>query len=325
MKKHIFFFISIVLLIIATMVGCKKITDITLPLDLYLAVGKTATLTVTITPENASNQAVSWSSSDSNIAIVDDGIVTGIAAGRAVITATSKEGNHTTKCFVTVLQPIEPEMVWVKGGTFTMGCSDDECRPAELPNHEVTVSSFNIGKYTVTQKEWKSVMENLPTLYFTGDDIPISNITFESIQIFITRLNAVTGKNYRLSTEAEWEYATRGGNKSKGFKYSGSDDVDLVAWYSGNSGSIVHPVGKKQPNELGIYDMSGNICEYCSDWVAVYTNDPQTNPTGPSEGTYHVLRDGGFTADAQFVRVSIRGYTKANKMEGLGFRLVHPE
>ena len=325
MKKHIFFLISMALLIIAAMIGCKKITDITLQSELFLAVGKTATLTVTITPENASNQALSWKTSNSSVATVEGGVVTGVAIGRATITVTTEDGNYSAKCFVTVLQPIEPEMVLVERGTFTMGCSDDECRSNELPNHEVALSSFNIGKYTVTQKEWKSVMDDLPSLYFVGDDIPISNITFESMQVFITRLNAVTGKNYRLPTEAEWEYAARGGNKSEGFKYSGSDDVDLVAWYDGNSGNIVHPVGKKQPNELGIYDMSGNVFEFCSDWLGNYTNEPQTNPTGPSEGTYRVPRGGVCYADALSARVSTRGYLTSDRREGRGFRLVHPE
>ena len=205
----------------------------------------------------------------------------------------------------------KPEMVYVEGGTFIMGCSDDDCQDErELPAHKVTLGDFYISKYTVTQKEWEIVMNNNPSL-FKGNDIPVHRISWDDAQLYIAKLNAATGKQYRLPTEAEWEYAARGGNKSRGYKYSGSNNPDEVAWYDANSytyGSpLSHPVGKKMPNELGIYDMSGNIGEFCSDWYDVYTNDPVTNPTGAVNGTYRVIRGGSFNLSAIRCKVSARG------------------
>ena len=309
---------------IAAIAGCKKVTDVTLQSELFLVVGKTAELAVTIIPNNAHNQSVSWKTSNSDVATVEDGIVTGISVGRAIITVITEDGNRSATCLVTVFQPIEPEMIWVEGGTFTMGCSDDECLEGELPNHEVTLSSFNIAKYTITQKEWASIMFDNPCQIYINTDIPVSNVTFETIKVFITRLNAVTGKNYRLPTEAEWEFAARGGMKSEGFKYSGSNDINEVAWYAGNARNCIHSVGLKQSNELGIYDMSGNVLEFCSDWYGNYTNETQINPTGPSVGDHHIIRGGGSFYEAQYARVSSRMYAKIDKWEGLGFRLVHP-
>ena len=207
----------------------------------------------------------------------------------------------------------EPEMVYVEPGTFTMGCTDGDCGTSvETPVHQVTLTKgYYIGKYPITQTQWKAVMGDNPS-YHKGDDQPVEAVSWEKIQAFIEKLNKMTGKKYRLPTEAEWEFAARGGNQSKGYKYSGSDNIDDVAWYGafagGNSGNAPHSVGLKQPNELGIYDMSGNIWEYCSDWLGVYSDEAQTDPQGPAVGSYRVLRGGGFTNSAQQCRVAYRNH-----------------
>jgi formylglycine-generating enzyme required for sulfatase activity len=204
----------------------------------------------------------------------------------------------------------EPEMVFVEPGTFTMGCADDECIGNELPTHQVTLTKgYYIGKYVVTQAQWKTVMGNNPSC-FQGDNLPVEQVSWDDVQTFIAKLNQMTGKNYRLPTEAEWEYAGRGGSQSAHYKYSGSNNINDVAWYGaysgGNSGESTHPVGIKQPNEFGIYDMSGNVWEYCSDWYGVYSDETQTNPQGPAVGSNRVLRGGCFARSAQHCRVAYR-------------------
>ena len=216
------------------------------------------------------------------------------------------------------------ELVYVKGGTFTMGDS-----PLD-PEHDVTLSDFKIGKYEITQKQWKVVMCNNPSLYDKGDNYPVKNVSWDDVQQFITKLNELTKKNYRLPTEAEWEYAARGGSKSKGYIYSGSNNIDDVAWYDGNSSgkskcTRVRPVGTKQPNELGIYDMSGNVVEWCNDLYGDYSKDSQDNPTGPSSGYARVLRGGCWCDDADSCRVACRERTyPSNNDFPVGFRVVLP-
>ncbi len=205
----------------------------------------------------------------------------------------------------------EAEMVFVQGGTFTMGKNKDVFdtvfdsifslfNPVEerwLDNsekpHQVTVNSFYIGKYPITQAQWKAIMGNNPA-YFKGDNLPIEYISWNDTQEYINKLNRLTGKNYRLPTEAEWEYAARGGIKSRGYRYSGSNYLNEIAWYRDNSNDSPHPVGTKLPNELGIYDMSGNINEWCNDLYDefYYYSSPQNNPKGPSSGWGRVFRGG---------------------------------
>jgi formylglycine-generating enzyme required for sulfatase activity len=207
-----------------------------------------------------------------------------------------------------------------------MGCTDGDCNEdgREVPMHQVTLSSYKIAKYPVTQQQWEVVMGNNPS-NFKGSNLPIEMVSWYDIQVFITELNTLTGKNYRLPTEAEWEYAARGGNKSKGYKYSGSNDINAVAWYNSNSENTTHPVGTKAPNELEIYDMSGNLMEWCSDWFGVYTETAQTNPTGPATGYDRIVRGGDFYQSAYYCRVSMRRYTlPVNKGGNIGFRLVLP-
>ena len=216
------------------------------------------------------------------------------------------------------------EMVKVEGGTFTMGATSEQGSDAdsdEKPAHSVTLSDYYIGKYEVTQAQWKAVMGNNPS-YFKGDNLPVEEVSWDDCQTFVTKLNQLTGKKFRLQTEAEWEYAARGGNKSKGYKYSGSNDIGRVAWYSDNSGSTTHPVGTKQANELGLYDMSGNVWEWCQDWYGNYSSLSQTNPTGPTSGSFRVLRGGGWNYGATSCRVSYRAYySPTYGYYYIGFRL----
>jgi len=310
------------LLILAT--ACKKeVSGVILdPSDLIIGVGNTATLTVTFMPHNATNTKVSWESSDPNVATVDNGKITGKAVGRVNITVITQDGGRTAKCWVTVIQPIEPEeMIWVEGGTFIMGCTEeqgDDCFSDEKPIHQVTLSGFYISKYPVTQKEWVLAMGTNSSLYI-GDEFPFDYTTWEHTQKYIAQLNAYTGKNYRLPTEAEWEYAARGGNKSEGYKYSGSNNFDDVAWHVGNAGFYgTRPVGKKLPNELGIYDMSGNVWEWCSDWYGEYPNDSQANPIST-----RVIRGGSWSISPLYSRVSSRmSWAPETIVAGGGFRLV---
>jgi formylglycine-generating enzyme required for sulfatase activity len=218
----------------------------------------------------------------------------------------------------------EPEMVFVEGGTFQMGSSSGESD--EQPVHSVTLSSFNIGKYEVTQAQWKAVMGSNPSSFSGCDNCPVENVSWNDVQEFVRKLNAQTGKNYRLPTEAEWEYAARGGKQSRGYTYSGSNDVGSVAWYSGNSGGKTHAVGGKQANELGIYDMSGNVWEWCSDRYGYYSSYNETNPTGASSGQSRVLRGGSWYIFADFCRTAIRFWINPDYRDSRGgFRLVLPE
>ena len=218
------------------------------------------------------------------------------------------------------------DMVFVEGGTFTMGATSEQGSEAddeEKPTHSVTLSDFYIGKYEVTQAQWKSIMGSNPSKW-KGDNLPVESVSWNDIQEFIQKLNQKTGKKYRLPTEAEWEYAARGGAKSQGYKYSGSNHLDSVAWYWDNSGNKTHPVGQKVPNELGIYDMSGNVYESCQDRYDDYSSASQTNPTGPSSGSYRVLRGGSWNNYAEGCRVSSRTCnTPSSGGSYNGFRLAH--
>jgi formylglycine-generating enzyme required for sulfatase activity len=220
------------------------------------------------------------------------------------------------------VHPVEPELVEVKGRTFRMGCRDYDGFPWEYPVHKVTVTNFKIAKYEVTQKQWLSIMGSNPS-HFKGDDLPVENVTWLEVQEFISKLNELTGKNYRLPTEKEWEYAARGGKKSKNYKYSGSNKLNEVAWYAGNNDGTTHPVGTKKSNELGIYDMSGNVAEWCSDVYENYFGSTIDEPE--QEHIFRVLRGAKWDSEAQFCRISFRGRTPQEfRNTGLGFRLVLP-
>ena len=231
-----------------------------------------------------------------------------------------------SKDFTETIKGLNLQMVYVEGRTFTMGATPEQgsyVDDDEKPAHKVTLSSYYIGKYEVTQAQWRAIMGKNPSR-FTGDNNPVEIVTWYEAQEFCKKLSQLTGKKYRLPTEAEWEYAARGGKKSKGYKYSGSNTIGDVAWYYENSGSKTHPVGQKQPNELGIYDMSGNVKEWCSDWYSssYYSSSPQTNPTGPTNGTYRELRGGAWGAISSACRVADRTNLPIHSGSDIGLRVV---
>ena len=210
-------------------------------------------------------------------------------------------------------------MVYVSGGTFIMGGDESS---DQTPTHSVTLSSYYICKYEVTQALWRAVMGSNPSK-FKGDNLPVEQVSWNDCQTFINRLNNYTGRNFRLPTEAEWEFAARGGNYSRHYKYSGSNYISDVAWYCDNSGNRTHPVGTKQANELGLYDMSGNVWEWCSDWYGSYSSYSQSNPTGATSGFGRVERGGNWCGLARYCCSSHRSYyAPGNSFDDLGLRLV---
>ena len=239
--------------------------------------------------------------------------------------SSSPSGNTIT---IPVKNGISIEMVKVEAGSFNMGATPEMQAPYEVekPVHRVTLTNnYYIGKYEVTQALWQAVMGSNPS-HFKGDDLPVEQVSWNDCQDFISKLNAMTGKRFRLPTESEWEYAARGGNKSRGYQYSGSYNIDDVAWYSDNSGSKTHAVGTKEPNELGIYDMTGNVWEWCQDWYGSYSGSPQTNPTGAVSGSFRVGRGGSWIYSASECRSSYRNYgTLGDRYGFLGLRLVLSE
>lgn len=199
-------------------------------------------------------------------------------------------------------------MVNVEGGTFMMGNPDyqsNEDYYNEGPVHQVTVGSFSIAQTEVTQELWQAVMGWNYSGHGGNVQYPVEYVNYEMCQNFIAKLNEMTGLNFRFPTEAEWEFAARGGNKSQGYLYAGSNDIDDVAWYNSNSEGT-HVVATKAPNELGIYDMSGNVWEWCSDWYGGYSSVAQVNPTGPETGGEKVLRGGSWYGKAIKCRISKR-------------------
>ena len=213
------------------------------------------------------------------------------------------------------------KMVKVDGGTFTMGATAEQGKDAhdkERPVHQVTLTDYYIGQTQVTQALWKAVMGDNPS-YYKGDNLPVEKVSWYDCQTFIKKLNGLLsdqlgGMRFALPTEAQWEFAARGGNKSKGYKYAGSNNIDDVAWYDlawwGNSGDMTtHPVAQKRPNELGLYDMSGNVYEWCQDWYNDYSSNAQTNPQGPTDGKKRVCRGGSWYICDDYCRVSNRSYS----------------
>ena len=264
-----------------------------------------------------------------------------VCIGLGILLARNCKGKNVKEPFLTDSIPLQSQnvtptiqtftakgvsfnMVLVDGGTFTMGATSEQGSDAandEKPAHQVTLSTYHIGETEVTQELWQAVMGSNPSK-FKGSKLPVENVSWDDCQTFITKLNRLTGKTFRLPTEAEWEFAARGGNQSKGYKYSGSNTIGDVAWYDSNSGSKTHDVGTKAPNELGIYDMSGNVWEWCQDRYGSYSSSSQTNPAGPSLGSIRVPRGGSWGDYARFCRVSIRSYvTPVNRSRGLGLRL----
>ena len=250
-------------------------------------------------------------------------------------------GNFGEDISIFNVKGVEFKMVKVQGGTFQMGATSEQGSYVwkdEKPVHSVTLSDYYIGQTQVTQELWQVVMGNNPSEFRGDNQRPVESVSWNDCQEFITKLNQLTGKNFRLPTEAEWEFAARGGNKRNDYKYSGSNKVNDVAWYESNSSTNsvmrsfltmgrdrkTHPVATKQANELGLYDMSGNVYEWCQDWYGGYSNNSQTNPTGASTGSFRVLRGGSWSFNASRVRVSYRDYGTpdgCNSISGLRLAL----
>lgn len=226
-------------------------------------------------------------------------------------------------------------MVRIEGSTFQMGATEEQGTDAmdeEMPVHAVTLSSFSMGQTEVTQQLWQAVMGQTPTAEGTqwsttlglGDGYPVYYVSWDDCQKFIARLNQLTGRRFRLPTEAEWEYAARGGSQGKGYKFAGGDTVNDVAWYKDNSANKTHEVATRQPNELGLYDMSGNVAEWCADWfnASYYASSPAVAPTGPESGKNHVRRGGAWRNVERVCRVSSRGSeVTTERNNSLGLRL----
>ena len=299
--------------------GYVTIGDVTALID-YLLGGEVGTFSATNADTNRSGSV-----SISDVTMLIDYLLGGIDLNPPVTETFTVNGVTFT-------------MVAVEGGTFTMGATAEQGSDAydrEYPAHQVTLLGYCIGQTEVTQALWLAVMGSNPSVfnggkYGTNLQRPVEWVTWYDCQTFITKLNEMTGKTFRLPTEAEWEFAARGGNLSQGYKYAGSNDVNEVAWYWDNipsqsyvnAGYGTQTVATKAPNELGLYDMSGNVTEWCQDWYGSYSSSPSTNPTGPASGSLRVGRGGSWVSDAGFCRVSCRGsYSPSGKGNNLGLRL----
>ena len=229
---------------------------------------------------------------------------------------------------IPVKDGISLDMVRVEAGTFTMGATPEMENPLndEKPAHQITLTNdYYIGKYEVTQALWQAVMGNNPS-NFKGDNLPVEQVSWDNCQEFISKLNSITDKTFRLPTEAEWEFAARGGNKGRGYQFSGNKKLSKVAWYKDNSRAQTHSVGSKQANELGIYDMSGNVWEWCQDRYGKYSSSSQTNPTCDTSGSLRVFRGGCCYDNARDCRSSNRDdSTPDHHSVGIGLRLVLSE
>ncbi|MDR2834685.1 MAG: SUMF1/EgtB/PvdO family nonheme iron enzyme [Bacteroidales bacterium] len=324
--KRILFFAVITVFFGVLFTNCKKEEKITLSVDksAISAIATEENYFITVTSNGSwsaivNSNAKSWCKIAPISAPGNGTITVSISENRfsnkRLATITISVGDITKEVIVTQQAAIfgEPEMVAVSGGTTTINGT------------EITISSFQIGKYEVTQKMWYDVMGSwqgttLSAPIGEGDDFPVYNISHNEVQSFLNKLNQMTGKNYRLPTETEWEYAAKGGQSSNNYSYSGSNVITLVAWFREEGGKIKHEVGKKAPNELGIYDMTGNVSEWCSDWFGnIY---PTSNLTGPVNGSAHVYRGGSSFDVATSCLVTKRFYaTPDHKSNIIGFRL----
>lgn len=244
--------------------------------------------------------------------------------GREVQPTVNNDMQQTSQDREFTVNGVTFKMIYVEGGTFQMGATPEQGSEAfsyEKPVHSVTLSCYHIGETPVTQALWEAVMGSNPSK-FKGDNLPVETVSWNDCQEFIQKLNQLTGKKFRLPTEAEWEYAARGGKHHSPYKYAGSNSIYEVAWYDDNSGFGTYPVKTKKPNALGIYDMSGNVWEWCQDWYGAYSGSAQTDPKGPASGSYRVPRGGSWCSSAGYCRVSTRNSSHPDDRNSIyGFRL----
>lgn len=224
----------------------------------------------------------------------------------------------------TFKDPFEGQMQQIPAGTFEMGCTeaDGKCQEKEMPVHKVNISAFQMAKFEVTQAQWKYVMGSSPGFFKNCEECPIEWVTRSEIEAFLRKMKEKTGKSYRLPTEAEWEYAARSGEK---MPYSGSENLEEVAWYKGNSGQKTQPVGKKKPNKFGLYDMSGNVSEWCMDYYesGFYTKSETENPCNKMVSKYYIMRGGSWLSGDGACRCAWRGWVSGESNNyDLGFRVV---
>ena len=287
------------------------------PSDLQIRLSKEVTVAVSNANDVMQDNVSTSSTSSSQSATTSSGF-----------SSTSSVSSGSNEISIPVKNGITIDMVKVEAGTFMMGATSEMENPYswEKPVHQVTLTNdYYIGKYEVTQALWQSVMGSNPS-EFKGDNLPVEQVSWNDGQEFISKLNRMTGRKFRLPTEAEWEYAARGGKKSRGYQYSGSSNISDVAWYDENSGSKTRPVGTKQANELGIYDMTGNVWEWCQDWYGSYVSSSQTNPIGAVSGSLRVVRGGGLYSNAWTCRSSFRNRgTPDYRGNNGGLRLVLSE
>ena len=288
------------------------------PSDLQIRLSKEVTVAVSNANDVMQYNVSTSSTSSSQSATTSSGF-----------SSTSSVSSGSNEISIPVKNGITIDMVKVEAGTFMMGATPEmkNSWTEERPIHQVTLTNdYYIGKYEVTQSLWCALMDNNPS-YFKGDNLPVEQVSWDDCQKFINKLNDITGRKFRLPTEAEWEYAARGGKKSRGYQYSGSNKISDVAWYSSNSEHKTQPVGLKLANELGLYDMSGNVDEWCFDRFGFYSALSQTNPLGADDGICRVYRGGSWEQTAGFCRSSDRSNygTSKNRIYNLGFRLALSE
>ncbi len=302
-----------------------------------LEVGDHSELTVVLNPVVSGGVTLSWESTDETVATVANGEVTAVAPGvcDVIVRCQGKEATCEIAVLKTVsVNDVSFSMMPVRGGTFMMGAPLNQTgsNVNEKPQHPVSLSDYMIGVTEVTQELWHAVMGHTPGHFKGHPKRPVENVSWTDCEAFIKALNELTGLNFSLPTEAQWEYAAKGGDQSKGYLCAGSDSIKPVAWYYTNSSAVgedhpdygTHDVATKKPNELQIYDMSGNVNEWCSDWYSAYTEDAQTNPTGPAIGNYKVFRGGSWNDKAKSCRVCFRypqAVTFKNDQQGLRLAL----
>lgn len=249
------------------------------------------------------------------------------STGEAAETSQSATGTLAGRDYVETAADLNMKMIWVEGGDFLMGATSEQGSDVNEDEviHRVKLDSYYIGECEVTQSQWEKIMGSSIEYQAskagfstngTGHDYAMYYVSWGDAQAFCSELSRITGRTYCLPTEAQWEYAARGGKSAGGTKYSGSRLIHEIAWYSGNSGATIHPVKGRRPNALGLYDMSGNVYEWCSDWYGDYDVNDTNNPAGPSSGSNRVLRGGCWFSEAQDCRISLRGY---NSPDGRGY------